>query len=137
MENASKALIIAGAILISIILISIGIMVIQSGNQLVDEAGGKMDAQALQAYNAEFVNYVGKQRGSTVRCLIQAVQANNATHEDLPITVTVLTESFEAANVGQALNKIKTSTQYEVELGYSDAGRVNQITVKSATGSES
>ena len=43
MENASKALIIAGAILISIILISIGIMVIQAGNSVVSDAEDKMD----------------------------------------------------------------------------------------------
>ena len=36
MENASKALIIAGAILISILLISIGIMLINSGREVTD-----------------------------------------------------------------------------------------------------
>ena len=129
MENASKALIIAGAILISIILISIGIMIIQSGQQLVDEAGGKMDQQALQAFNAEFVNQVGKQRGSTVRSLIQTIQASNATHEDLPITVTLNDTEFASNEVGKAISQIKTSTSYNVEVDYSDAGRVNKVII--------
>ena len=38
MENASKALIIAGAILVSILLISVGVLVMQSMNPMTEQA---------------------------------------------------------------------------------------------------
>ena len=41
MENASKALIIAGAILIAILLISVGILVMNSVNKPIDEAANE------------------------------------------------------------------------------------------------
>ena len=48
MENASKALIIAGAILISILLISVGIMVMNS----TDEVTGGMQQQMDSTSNS-------------------------------------------------------------------------------------
>lgn len=92
-----------------------------------------MDQQALQAFNAEFVNLVGKQRGSTARSLVQTVQASNATHKDLPITVTLNGTEFAANEVGKAISQIKTSTSYNIEVEYSDAGRVNQVIITNAT----
>ena len=49
MENASKALIIAGAILISILLISVGILVFNSTRGFTDNAGATDDAMELAA----------------------------------------------------------------------------------------
>ena len=129
MENASKALIIAGAILISIILISIGVMVVNSGQQLVDTAGSKMSQQDLQAYNADYLGYIGQQRGSTVRSLIQTVQSNNSTNKDLQIKVTVESESKEGQEVASLITKVKPSSTYEASVNYSDAGRVNELVI--------
>lgn len=49
MENASKALIIAGAILISILLISAGILIFNSGSGISDDSEATGDAMALAA----------------------------------------------------------------------------------------
>ena len=65
MENASKALIIAGAILIAILLISVGIMVMNSVNKPVDQAKMQADAQAINIFNAKFEVYEGKNRSAT------------------------------------------------------------------------
>ena len=71
MENASKALIIAGAILISIILISIGILVVNAAGDVTDRASTTMDAQAVQVFNQQFANYEDQnQRGSNVKSLL-------------------------------------------------------------------
>lgn len=83
----------------------------------------------IQYFNSQFIDYLGHQRGSTVRALIQTVQANNATREDCPITVTVLTEEFDAESIEQAINKIKTSKSYNVEPKYSKSGRVCEVIV--------
>ena len=51
MENASKALIIAGAILISILLISIGIILINSGKDITSTGTAGMQNQKIQIFN--------------------------------------------------------------------------------------
>ena len=65
MENASKALIIAGAILIAILLISVGIMVMNSVNKPMDQAKMQADAQAINIFNSKFEMYEGKNRSAT------------------------------------------------------------------------
>ena len=141
MENASKALIIAGAILISIILISIGIMVIQAGNSVGSDAEDKMDQQAIQVFNSDFVNYVGARRGSAVKALLQSVQSSNALHaeDDLLIDVTVdgTACGTDQNAIGAAMANIRPSTNYTVNVEYSKAGRVNKITITKTTGSGS
>ena len=130
MENASKALIIAGAILISIILISIGVMVVNSGQALVDEAGAQMSEQELQSYNRKYSQYIGNQRGSTVRSIIQDVMANNSNRTDLIITISFMgSEYADNTTIKDLPAKVKPSTQYSVKVELSDAGRVNKLII--------
>ena len=76
MENASKALIIAGAILLSILLISLGIMVYNNAKGTVSDAN--LDAESVQAFNTKFTQYGGTQRGTALNALIDAAIASNA-----------------------------------------------------------
>lgn len=69
MENASKALIIAGAILISILLISVGIIVMNAINNPVQQGASSADAQAVEIFNGKFTGYMGRQKGTTVKAL--------------------------------------------------------------------
>ena len=52
MENASKALIIAGAILLSILIISLGIMIFRQASGVVDS--NAMDEVAVSAFNQKW-----------------------------------------------------------------------------------
>ena len=79
MENASKALIIAGAILLSILLISLGIMIFNQAQSAIDGSG--MSDAELQAFNSKFLKYEGKQKGSVIRSMVQEVVANNNSAE--------------------------------------------------------
>ena len=56
MENASKALIIAGAILISILLISLGILIYNQAQSAVQDGG--MDEMQLASFNGKFLQYL-------------------------------------------------------------------------------
>ena len=119
MENASKALIIAGSILISILLISVGILVFNAVNQPVQEAQGQGSAQAAQIFNSKYEQYVNsKQTASNTKGLIQAVQANNAAN-DRKITLTGVT----------AATSINSAKTYKVEVAYDSDGYINQITI--------
>ncbi len=80
MENASKALIIAGAILLSILIISLGIMIF---TQAKDSVGSNnLDKTKIAAFNSEWETYAGKNKSaSEVRSMISAVNASNATEK--------------------------------------------------------
>ena len=60
MENASKALIIAGAILISILLIAISMYIYNSAQGTIQNAGDKMSEQEKQVYNSAVSSYLSK-----------------------------------------------------------------------------
>ncbi len=76
MENASKALIIAGAILISILIIGLGVYFYN----MAASAGRKvnLDSQAANAHNQAFTNYFGSRQSATdVKNLMAEVRSNN------------------------------------------------------------
>ena len=89
MENASKALIIAGAILLAILLISLGIMIFNQAQDTVNNSG--MTQAEITAFNNKFLKYEGTQKGSVVKSLINEVLATNQTLSDsekVKVTVT-------------------------------------------------
>ena len=81
MENASKALIIAGAILIAILLISVGLVVFNSTKGVTDQAGELGRTMSAEVFNNQFTQYFGDRvRGSTVRELINRIDVYNASN---------------------------------------------------------
>lgn len=84
MENASKALIIAGAILISILIIAIGMYIYTSSSSSIYGATSQMNSQEVTAFNQGWTNYEGTQTGSNCRTLISQIIANNSTNKEDP-----------------------------------------------------
>lgn len=77
MENASKALIIAGSILISIVIISLGIMVVNNAKQNVDKSN--LSEADISTFNAKFTSYCGQNKtANEMRSLVEAIITNNA-----------------------------------------------------------
>lgn len=77
MENASKALIIAGAILLSIVLITLGVLIIGRGQDAIDKTN--IDDQVVSTWNQKWTKYEGKDvRGTTVNNLINEILSSNA-----------------------------------------------------------
>jgi len=77
MENASKALLIAGAILICILLIAIGMYIYNSAQSTIQTAAGQMNQQDKQMYNAMIQKYVGTKSGSEIKRMIEDVISQN------------------------------------------------------------
>ena len=78
MENASKALIIAGAILISILIISLGVLVYNQASSTVNKAN--LNSQEAQAQNSKFESYFGTDVTATeVKNLLSEIRTNNLT----------------------------------------------------------
>jgi hypothetical protein len=126
MENASKALIIAGAILISILLISVGVLVMNSINPMKDSAQKRSESMASESFNAQFTSYEGEQSGSQVRAMFSAVNASNAANPDHQVKVVKDDGTTEIKNAsGYATNK-----KYTIEIITYDAGYASVIQVK-------
>lgn len=78
MDNASKALIMAGAILISLALVGLGVYIFSISSDLQGNAGQTMDVMAAQTTNNQISNYEGvKVRGSNVKALFSLVDTLN------------------------------------------------------------
>ena len=79
MENASKALIIAGAILISILLIAVSMYIYNSASGTIEKAGDGMTQNEKDAYNSKVSSYIGDSKNAQdVKSLIDAIISNNS-----------------------------------------------------------
>ena len=82
MENASKALIIAGAILLAILLISVGIMVFQMVTEPADAAGEQAASQVVQTFNAPWEGFSARpQSAAQIRSLVNRVNSHNSQND--------------------------------------------------------
>ena len=76
MENASKALIIAGAILLAILIIGLGVYIYNQASNTVSDTG--MDQVAIRQFNGQFEPYINKSIDSTAaKALIDTVNQSN------------------------------------------------------------
>ncbi len=117
MENASKALIIAGAILLAILIISLGILIYNQASGVVND--NAMSEVEINNFNQKFTQYEGGSvRGTTVRAIYQAVLSNNVTQDstDRQVAISGPTDmAQDATQVPSDLNeKIKTGSSYKV-----------------------
>lgn len=88
MENASKALIIAGAILLSILIIGIGMTIYKQAAGVINNTG--IDKTEVTTANAEFEKYAGNNvTGANVKALIDLVKSHNRTTDDKSRQITM------------------------------------------------
>ena len=135
MENASKALIIAGAILLAILLITLGILIYNQAAGVINN--NAMSDVEIQQFNQKFLQYEGdRQRGVTVRSLIQTVLANNMSADDADrkIEITGAVELGEDdTSAADATAMVNTGGTYTITCLYSeeggDAGLINVIEI--------
>lgn len=153
MENASKALLIAGAILLSILIIAIGMYIYNSASSTITSSVSSMSTQEKDAFNNQFTAYEGAQTGSKVKALIGVLIANSNTYEDEVAKIPTLTVDkgkmgVKSTNVGNAnrpeeasstdnyvtaIGKIRNAAEekhtYWVEMVYGTSGLVDEIVI--------
>ncbi len=141
MENASKALIIAGAILLAIAIIGVGMAVFNNASDSV--SGTDMASEEVTAYNSEFDSYLGTVRGSRAKTLINTVKQHNLTAIDDSEKVQVLTTAGESevpvdevdvenaastAGLQETANNIQSGRTYDVTFGYDpSSGKITTV----------
>ena len=128
MENASKALIIAGAILLSILLVSVGMMVYRNAKNNI--GSGNIDKQDIEAFNLEWENYEGTGKtADEVRGMVQAVIASNAAESKngkaryISVQNTAFTDTkFKTSGTKPAVQSasVNNATTYTISLGYDE-----------------
>ena len=145
MENASKALIIAGAILLAIVIISLGLIVVNNTRNTVDTAN--LNEQEIQAFNDKFAHFEGSNiAGSSVKTLLQTIIAVNSTKESDTDKVGV----YANAKTGGSLHEvgaadsptksdndisavsqsIKSNGKYNVTLVYGSKAMVSSVNIE-------
>ena len=144
MENASKALIIAGAILLSIAIIGVGMFVYNSVSETMTGAAD-MSQDEINTYNQTFANYEGVKNGSQVKQLCDQIRThNNGTQDDPSLLITLVegtavdaegpsaigATGTTTAEINTIRNKILSGRQYTVSLGYDSVGRITQVGVQ-------
>lgn len=145
MENASKALLIAGSILIVILLIAVGVRVFNSTSGTKDSVEETMSSTEVVTFNNKFMPYIGKNKTkSEVISLVNAIIANNVTYNtkikvEYKIKVNgqvhqlINTPPLETANdLKNLLENISKSEikKFKIQLmNYDNYGHVSQIKI--------
>ncbi len=149
MENASKALIIAGAILLSILLISMGIIVYRNASSTINSAD--MSETETQTFNGKFTPYLGTNiTANQVYTLCESVQTSNqsektnGTKRYIKVTITaddtkgVATATYGVSGANAAddtvksvnVTKLPSSQTYTVTASKYNGSTIQEITVK-------
>ena len=127
MENASQALLIAGAILIVIALIGFGVYIIGRADSIKNAGGDAMDTYAIETFNSKFLEYEGTDiSASQARKLISTINASNGANEK-DITIYNDTDFGEGDNVAPTITAGQT---YTVKVNYGNDGYIDKIAIK-------
>lgn len=133
MENASKALIIAGAVLIGILIISMGVLLATTLQKTAKTYYTSMNTNEIQKFNSEITKNFIIENGNTYITAQGIITLKNILN----------TETYEESNINNNISNIMSNKsdaeflttngtkneKYKVEIGYSTQGMINKITI--------
>ena len=127
MENASKALVIAGAIILVIVLITLGYNVIKNNSDIINN--GNTDQAQVEAFNSEFESYAGSgKKASDVRNLCSKVFAKNGTETKNHTNHTI--ELIHGTAITTMPTNLDNGVNYTISLEYDQStGYINRIRI--------
>lgn len=132
MENASKALIIAGAILLSILIIGLGMMVFNNAKDTI--SGANLDSSKVEAINSKFENYLGDRvKGTNVKSLCNLVKNNNLVADDNETFTITINEVTTATEINTLMSSFSNGKMYTVTATYEGPSKtIDTITIEEA-----
>lgn len=130
MENATKALLIAAAVLIVIIIISLGVYVVGMGNDQMQQGEQALSDLEINSFNATYQNYEGTSvAGSRVNSLLKTVFNHNLTESDETRKITVDGDVSLSADAEQQVT-VGTGKRYSVVCNQDkNSGLITSITI--------
>ena len=133
MENASKALIIAGAVLIGILIISMGVLLATTLQRTAKTYYTSMNTNEIQKFNSEITKNFIIENGNTYITAQGIITLKNILNTE------TYKESIINSNIRNIVGNnsdaefLKTNgtenKKYEVKIEYSDHGMINKITI--------
>ena len=110
MENATKALLIAGSVLIALLLIAVGLRIFNSTKGTAQTAQSTMQTTEVTMFNNQFIQYQGLKSKREALELINKVAAIKATNKNLELYV-VYGGYNSDENLTNLINALNNSTQ--------------------------
>lgn len=139
MENASKALLMAGSILIALLIIASAVYLIDKAKQPSDAYYKRISAQEVEKYNTEITknftiingeNYVTAQGIVTIKNLLETTKYNGQT-KIIPATSKWCNKSNEEILKNYSVNPTGTIIHYKVNSIITNAeGLIIQINIE-------
>ena len=141
MENATKALLIAGSVLIAIVLIAVGIKILGSTSGTVNQVESVSNAMEKSIFNSQYTQFEGEQKGTAVKKLINQAKTYNATVKDVNKKIKIKTTAeglnsyprgtTDADNLSTICDQIQISKTYTIKVETDGTtGFVNKITIQ-------
>lgn len=129
MENATKALLIAAAVLISILVISIGLIVFRMASGTIQEAN--LNKAEIASFNGEFEAFEGKTvSGAKVNAMLRTVLSHNTVTTDAGRKISVTGDiTLSTSATALPTTMADTGRSYTVSCTIGDAGYITTISV--------
>ena len=133
MENASKALIIAGAVLIGILIISMGVLLATTLQKTAKTYYTSMNTNEIQKFNSEITKNFIIENGNTyitaqgIITLKNILNTETYKERDIQNNISVILRNNSDAEF-LTTNGTKNE-KYKVEINYSKQGLINKITI--------
>jgi len=146
MENASKALIVAGSILIAIMIIALGVTIFNKATSSADATS--LDSTEITMFNSKFEKYASTQSGSQVKSMISFAISIASTNKEEPSKLPTITYGETTATGGETATgsiqtyinslssirqSVRSTTTYEVTPVYAETGLITTITITPST----
>ena len=141
MENASKALLMAGGILILILILALMVTLFVSSRNLSNQYEATKQTEAIQQFNVNFTKYVGKK----ITAHEAVTLCNFAKIENNKVRNVIVNQEYTPNNILQDIKEVdqeyathlnesvKIQVLYDLKIeGYQD-GYVSQISIGNRT----
>lgn len=130
MENASKALLIAGSVLVVILLIAIGVRVLNSTQGTTEATESTMKNTEIEMFNNQFIQYSGKNiSAAEAYTLANKVVVSNAQNKEHFVTLKI-DGDIKRGQTGNKTVNFDHSKTYHPGFYFDDNGYIREINIK-------
>jgi len=129
MENATHALLIVGAVLVALIILSVGITLILTLSENARRYDSTISDIEIQKFNKNFVIYVGED-DITAHEIATLINFANEQEYKVDIKVKILHYDINYTTSEEFISKYQNNTFSCTGTSYDDEGRITSITFK-------
>lgn len=132
MENASKALLIAGTVLLAMLIVSIGVILYNNFSNTSDQYSERLSATELAKFNAEFEVFRGR-TDVTAQEIATLVNMVSEYTKETPMSVKIEVNGIIFGEDADTITFLKSNFKkiYTCQnIEYNSAGEVNKIVLQ-------